>query len=220
VTASRVVLWRHGRTAHNRAGVWQGRLDIPLDAEGLVQAEKSAAVLAEHVRDVQAAGDPVVLACSDLSRARDTAAALTRLTRLPAVQDARLREVDAGSWQGLTRAQIVAAGMGPDLDAWQRGEDIAVGGAEKRSEAGERAAEAVLEYARSLDGGLLVVAAHGGVIRGAVCTMLGLPPGEWDLLGSLGNCRWAVLGRRAAGLGAAADAPQLWRLEGWNVGGV
>ena len=31
MTARRVVLWRHGRTAHNHGGIWQGQLDTALD---------------------------------------------------------------------------------------------------------------------------------------------------------------------------------------------
>ena len=36
----RVILLRHGRTAWNEQGRWQGRLDVPIDDVGLRQAER------------------------------------------------------------------------------------------------------------------------------------------------------------------------------------
>ncbi|MEY4323234.1 MAG: hypothetical protein RL410_1015, partial [Actinomycetota bacterium] len=35
---SRVVIWRHGRTAWNAELRWQGQSDIPLDDVGMEQA--------------------------------------------------------------------------------------------------------------------------------------------------------------------------------------
>ncbi|MFN8076090.1 MAG: histidine phosphatase family protein [Kineosporiaceae bacterium] len=209
MTAGRVILWRHGRTDHNRSARWQGQIDVPLDETGLRQAFAAAAVLAPALAAAREVGEPVRLVCSDLSRARDTAAALERATGLSATPDERLREIHAGAWQGLDRQEIVAAGMGAMLEAWGRGEDVAVGGGERRSEAGARAATTVLEHAGRMDGGVLVVAAHGGVLRGAALTLMGLPPGEWELLGGLANCAWGELGPARSG--------SAWRLLSWNV---
>jgi probable phosphoglycerate mutase len=208
VTAARVLLLRHGRTDHNSSGRWQGQLDTQLDAVGLAQAESVAEVLAEVVARRRAAGEPVRLATSDLSRARDTAAAIEQRTGVTARPDVRLREIDGGSWQGLTREQIVAAGMAEDLDRWRRGEDVRVGGSERRSEAGARCAEAVAELAAAQDGGLLVVVAHGGALRGATLSLLGMPAGQWRVLGAMGNCHWVVL----------QPAEPTWALLAYNVG--
>lgn len=208
MTARRVLLLRHGRTAHNNDGRWQGQLDTQLDDVGRAQAAAVAEVLAEAVGRICAGGETVRLVSSDLSRARDTAAAVAARTGLALGQDKRLREIDGGSWQGLSRAEIVAAGWAEDLDLWRRGEDVPVGGAERRSEAGARCAAAVVEHAQAQDGGLLIVVAHGGVLRGATLSLVGLPAGEWRLLGGLRNCHWVLL----------EPMDERWRLVAYNAG--
>lgn len=189
MTAARVLCWRHGRTGYNHTGTWQGQLDIPLDEVGRGQA----VVAARAILDGGQVEGRLTVVSSDLSRARDTAGALADLAGVTVRTDARLREIDAGNWQGLTRAEIATAGLGEELAAWRRGEDIQVGGGERRSEAAARCAAAVAEYAAATTGTLVVVG-HGGVLRGTVLTLLGLPPDRWTLVGVLGNAHWAVLG--------------------------
>ena len=55
-----------------------------------------------------------------------------------------------------------------------------------------------------------LLVAHGGLIAGLVTGLMELPTSAWPSFGGLGNCRWAVLARRA-------DHPR-WRLAGYNVG--
>ncbi len=43
---TRVVLWRHGQTAWNVEGRFQGQTDIPLDPLGEKQARRAAPMLA------------------------------------------------------------------------------------------------------------------------------------------------------------------------------
>lgn len=203
MTARRVLLWRHGRTAHNHSGIWQGQLDVELDEVGWAQAE----VAAGAIQGSLVPGEPLAVVSSDLIRARDTGMVLAKRCGVDVVQDERLREIYAGRWQGLTRAQIVAAGMGDELDAWMHGDDVPVGGGERRSEVGRRGAAAVAEHAAAMDGGVLVVAGHGGVLRGSILTLLGMEPGRWRLLGGLGNGNWAEL---------VPDEPT-WRLTAYNV---
>jgi probable phosphoglycerate mutase len=203
MTAARVVCWRHGRTAHNHGGVWQGQLDIPLDDVGRGQADGAAGAIADSL----ALGEPLSIVSSDLVRAGATAAALAAVTAVEVRLDRRLREINAGRWQGMTRAEIVEAGMGDDLAAWQRGDDVRVGGGERRSEVARRGAAALREHAEALDAGTLVVVAHGGLLRGSILDVLGLPGERWDVLGGLGNAHWAELVPDRA----------TWRLRAYNV---
>jgi probable phosphoglycerate mutase len=200
VTAGRVVCWRHGRTGHNHGGIWQGQLDIPLDAVGHAQAREAAAVIATSLTP----GEPLAVISSDLVRASVTAAALAALTGADVQLDARLREVNAGRWQGMTRVEIAEAGC---VTTSPGSDDVPVGGGERRSEVARRGAAALREQAAALDGGTLVVVSHGGLLRGAILDVLGLPGQRWDVLGGLGNAHWAEL---------IPDRPA-WRLRAYNV---
>ncbi len=199
MTADRVVVLRHGRTAHNARRTWQGQLDSPLDAVGLRQADAAAQVLREL--------PPAAIVTSDLVRASATAAAVSAASGVPVTPDPRLRELDVGAWSGLTRGEIVAAGWGEQLDAWRRGDDLAVGGAERPSELARRGAAALTDHAEALDGGVLVAVAHGAVLRTSVLTLLGVEQGRWQSLASLENCAWGVLTPRHSA----------WRLVAWGL---
>ena len=199
MTARRVVVLRHGRTAHNHTRTWQGQLDVPLDEVGLLQAKVAAKALLDL--------EPTAIVSSDLRRASQTADALAGATGLPVILDHRLREIDAGRWEGLTTEQIVAAGDGDVLAGWRRGEDVAVGGVERPSDLGRRGGAALLEHADALDGGTLVVVAHGAVLRTGVLTLLGVEQGRWQGLGSLDNCAWGTL----------VPLRPWWRLLTWGL---
>ena len=95
-----VYLARHGQTAYNHEGRFQGQQEIPLDDTGRAQALE----LAER-----AAGYGFrALWCSPLLRARETAAAITARIGLQPVLDTRLMETDAGDWTNLSFAVVRA----------------------------------------------------------------------------------------------------------------
>jgi broad specificity phosphatase PhoE len=98
VPTTRILLARHGETEWNRLGRWQGHADPPLNDLGRRQAE----ILAE-----QLAGDTVsAVYSSDLRRARETARIVAERIGLPVTEDSALREIDVGSWSGLTRDEV------------------------------------------------------------------------------------------------------------------
>ena len=200
MTASTLVLWRHGRTPFNAENRFQGQLDVPLDEVGRAQAREAAAHLAALGVDV--------LVASDLSRAADTAAALTELSGVPARLDPALREVDAGRWQGLLHQEITAQ-WPQEYAAWRRGEDLRIGGGETRAEVAERTATAVQRHAEAVDdGGTLVVASHGAALKAALLRLLGLPVAAGGAFAGFRNAHWAVLRSRAGG----------WSLAEYNAG--
>lgn len=191
-----LVVWRHGRTAWNDAGRFQGHTDTPLDDVGHAQSRAAARALA-LVR-------PALVVSSDLSRAAATAAYLG----LPVTLDARLREIDVGEWGGLSRPEIEE--RFPETYAgWLRGDDVRREGGETVDEVAARAVEAVTEHLAAVaPGGPLVVVSHGGTSRALVLALLGLPASARPLFGALGNARWAALVRRGDG----------WRLVAYNTG--
>lgn len=197
----RLVLWRHGRTAWNEGGRFQGQLDPPLDETGLAQARDAAPLLASL--------RPAVLLSSDLVRARETAAALAGLVDVPVRECVDLREMDLGEWQGLTRREARER-FPAEYAEWQVGQDVRRGGGENYSEVGRRAADALTAALPGVPpGGTLVAVSHGGTIRSAIGTLLDLEVVLWWRLGPLGNARWSVLVENRRG----------WQLEEHNAGG-
>ncbi|MCU1632489.1 MAG: Histidine phosphatase family protein [Micrococcaceae bacterium] len=205
--ARRIIFWRHGRTEWNHAGLFQGQEDIDLDDTGRDQAARAAEILM--------ARGPSSIISSDLRRAADTATALAERTGLPVSYDKRLRETDAGQWQGLSFAAIDEQ-FPDDNAAWRGGDpDVRAGGAENRLEVGERMLAAVTDaVARIAPAETLVVVSHGGSIRAALAALMGLPPARWGALAGLSNCHWSevheVVGR--------SDALFSWQLTEHNVG--
>jgi probable phosphoglycerate mutase len=141
-----ILLARHGETDWNRDGIWQGWADPPLNETGRRQARE----LAEQLRDVPF--DAVY--ASDLRRASETAAIVGAPHGVPIVVDADLREIDIGSWSGLTRAEIEARfpnGERPD--------------GETREQHAARVLAAVERIARENPGRRVLLVTHGGTMR-------------------------------------------------------
>ncbi|MBC7630736.1 histidine phosphatase family protein [Aeromicrobium sp.] len=199
-----VVLWRHGRTAWNVAGRVQGQSDIPLDEVGLEQAREAAARLATL--------RPDRIVSSDLVRAAETARVLGEPTSTRVELDPRVRELNFGGREGLTWSEAWA--RFPDgMQAWVEGDETQIPGSETHREAGERFAAALRDLLADLPSdGILVVVAHGAVLRTGICAFLDIPEAHWSSFGGLGNCSWSVLEEARHGSSAR------WRLTEWNAG--
>lgn len=147
---TRILMVRHGQSTWNADGRWQGQADPPLSDLGRRQAKDAA----RHLGHVD------LIASSDLQRASETAAILAEEVGVGPVElDPAYRERAAGTWTGLTRAQIEAAHPGA----------LAAGDHPDGFEADpvlvDRAVPALL--ALEGRGEVVVVVSHGGLI-GAV----------------------------------------------------
>ena len=159
-----ILLARHGESDWNVSRRWQGHADRPLTDKGREQARALARRLA-HV-------DLDAVVSSDLRRAADTAAEVARAQSLEAVELPSLREVDVGSWSGLTRdeaEQRFPAGFA----RWQKGFPGWDDG-ESYEEMTDRVLDAVLGISRAHEGGRTLVVSHGGPIRAIHAAALGL----------------------------------------------
>ena len=160
---SHVYLARHGQTAYNHEGRFQGQQQIPLDETGRAQALE----LAERAVPYGFRA----LWTSPLIRARETADAIAALTGLVPVEDARLMETDAGDWTDRSFADVRAET--PELfDAFVTA-DPAFGfpGGESFAEQELRVEAALVEVLRGELPALVVC--HGMVIRAAMYRRIG-----------------------------------------------
>ena len=197
-----LIVWRHGETEHNAAGIWQGQLDTALSGKGREQAQAAAGALTAY--------SPSVIVSSDLQRAADTAGTLASKLGLQVRYDERLREIHAGLWQGMT-AGDVAEQFPAEQAALRAGEDIQRGvHGESLAQVAERTRAAADELLAELaPGECAVMATHGVAGRAVVSSLVGLDQQlSWQAFAGLHNCHWAELREYA----------RAWRILAWNVG--
>jgi broad specificity phosphatase PhoE len=167
-----VFLARHGETAWNRAGRWQGQTDVALNDQGRAQAHLLATAL--RSRGIVQVGS------SDLARARETAeivAADLGLGAAAVALDAGLRERAFGGFEGLTRDECAA--RFPDEWARYRADiRLPPPGGEPHLAVVARMRAAVQRAARALpdDTAAVVLISHGGAMRGLVTAITGVEP--------------------------------------------
>lgn len=159
-----ILIARHGESDWNRAGRWQGHADRPLTDRGRAQAHELAVRLADTELDA--------IYSSDLVRARKTAEIVAERLGLRVKIEPALREVDVGSWAGLTRAEAeerfpegfrrwLAGGEG-----WDDGETY--------EQLAERTVGAVSALAAAHPNERVLLVAHGGSIRAIHAAALGV----------------------------------------------
>jgi len=197
---TRLIVWRHGRTAWNETRRVQGHTDIDLDEVGAVQAAQSAALLADRRLDL--------IVSSDLKRAASTAQALSDLTGLPVRLDPRLRERYFGPWQGLTDVEIRER-YPEDAGRWLA-DSIGIPEVETVDDMAKRVSSAFRDVADEVGAGTAVLVTHGGSARVGIGTLLGWPSEVWRTLAALHNCHRSELVYNLARGG--------WQLEAHNLG--
>jgi len=206
MTASSIILLRHGVTDWNDGGRFQGHADIPLNDAGREQATAAG----ELLRDAGIAR----AVSSDLSRAAETAQLVTaRLStasgEIGVQTDERLREVNVGSWAGMSVDDI--GKEEPDFwPALREGRDFPRSPTgESATQAGQRVALAVLDHVEAAaDGEVLLVVGHGLSLRVGALLLMGLDYSHARLFGGLVNCHWMVL----------RPGEDHYRLLSYNVG--
>lgn len=150
-----IFLARHGESDWNVEKRFQGHSDRPLTERGRDQAHALADLVGSEKIDA--------VYTSPLSRARETAEIVAARAGLEAVALPELREVDTGSWSGLSRADVEArfpegfARWRSGGSGWENGETY--------EEMAERVIGALRKIAEDHPDGRVLVISHGGPIR-------------------------------------------------------
>lgn len=155
-------LVRHAESEANAAGRFAGQADSPLTARGREQAE----AVAEFLQKVRF--DRVI--SSDLSRARDTAAAIARRQGLEVEAIRELREIDVGDAEGRPFDEMRQR---PD---WTPDGFVQWPGGESLDQAYARARRAIERIVAESPGRTVCVVGHGGIARILVSHFMGLLP--------------------------------------------
>lgn len=182
-----LLLARHGQSTWNAEQRWQGQADPPLSELGREQAWTASASV----------GTVDLIAASPQQRALETATIISQAVGVgPVLAVEGIRERSAGSWSGLTRADIdeqfprwLAEGKRPD--------DF-----EHDDELLARVMPALDAIAAQIPDGSILVVCHGGVIK-AVEAHLGLDEGR------VPNLSGRVLHSSTVGAWTAGEQMQL-----------
>jgi broad specificity phosphatase PhoE len=162
---------RHGETAWNAQGRFQGTQDIPLNDLGRSQALAAGAILGDVLAADGHAPSSLRFVASPLGRARMTMELARDAMKLPPADysvDDRLREIGYGQWEGLTLGEMkqndAATFARRDVDKW----GVA-------APSGESYASVTLRIRDWLDSLVTdtVAVAHGGTMR-ALMVALGV----------------------------------------------
>jgi phosphoserine phosphatase len=165
----RFLLVRHGETDWNRAGKFQGQIDVPLNDHGRNQASLAA----EFLKTIQ-----IDFAfTSPMSRPKETAQIILKdRTGLTLNEDADLREIGHGLWEGKFEAEIKAEYPG-ELERWQsHPESVQMPEGENLQDVWTRATAAwqkiIAQVGNEPQTGIVV--AHDATNKVLLCNLLGL----------------------------------------------
>lgn len=174
---------RHGQTAWNAAGRWQGHTDIPLNETGRRQAKALASRLSTW---------PVkAIYSSDLLRAAQTASILGITTGLEPIVDAAWRERNGGIFEGKTADEL--RDTQPEaLRRFLAGETEPLGG-ESNIELSRRVRLAFEAVADRHNGEMSAVVSHGGSLSALISHLLGFPPEKRAPISLRGNTGLTII---------------------------
>jgi probable phosphoglycerate mutase len=178
----RVILVRHGESVWHAENRYAGTTDIALTGRGHAQARALAAWALQ--------ADLAAVWASPQTRSKETARPCATAAGLPLKTDWRLRELDFGIAEGLTRGEMHRR-FPAHLAAFH---DDPVGHHFPRGENPAGAAGRYLEFLADLraahpQGGRVLVVAHSTAIRLTLCRLLGLPLRSYrQVFPFLANC--------------------------------
>ena len=158
---------RHGETDWNAEGRWQGHAPVPLNETGLAQA----AALKHYLAAKNVRFD--ALYSSPASRAMQTAQAVAEAAQLEIQPEARLREVDLGEWQGLTRSEACAWDGKRFAEFEADRYNVPPPGGETRLQLMIRAREAFDAITARHSGAYVALVTHGGTLGMLIESLLG-----------------------------------------------
>ncbi|HBX75340.1 MAG: alpha-ribazole phosphatase [Acidaminococcaceae bacterium] len=163
---AKLYLIRHGETDYNNAMRFQGQTDIPLNQNGIEQAEKAA----EFFRDIPLQA----IYTSSLKRASVTAEIIGKAKGIEPQETDALREMSFGIWENMNSADIQKKYAKEWKDFFASPANTKIPQGESMLEVQKRAYPEVQRILDQYPEGDVAFVAHGGVIRVLICTMLGL----------------------------------------------
>jgi broad specificity phosphatase PhoE len=163
---------RHAET--DMAGTFCGHSNPPINARGRQQIQTLMNILnGEEIN---------YIFTSDLERAAYTASTLADAFGIPCIKKPDLREINFGSWEGLTWQEIQEQDEAYALRWTETYPNLPAPGGESFADFQTRVIAEVTQILNSSDRQQAAVVTHGGVMRVVLQAMCGLAENEaWEL---------------------------------------
>ena len=164
----RFFIIRHGETAWNTEGRFQGQRDTKLNERGLEQSKRAAAYLAGHKFDA--------VTTSPLERAGILAGMIAESCGAPVETIPAFTEINHGEWEGLLSTEVRE--RWPELlEEWHASpHTVVMPGEDGESlRAVQKRAAAATDTLAAKHSGDVCVAAHDAVIKALICHFTDAP---------------------------------------------
>ena len=170
----RLILVRHGETAWNREGRFQGQGPVGLNQLGIIQARKVARALVPM--------SPVTLYSSPLPRTLMTAQEISKELSIPVAALDGIKEVDLGELEGITDREMRSR-YAQVYTAWRENpSELVFPGGESIQQLQERCWQAIEGVEKAHPKELVVAVSHNFAIRSILCSCMGLPLSKFHRL--------------------------------------
>lgn len=162
---TKILLIRHGDTDYVDEAL-AGRIDNPLNAEGVHQAEK----IANAIKHLPIRG----IYTSPLIRTQQTAQPLANLLNLELIIIHELNQVNFGNWQGISYEELI---QDPDWKSFKENPgSVKIPGGEDSAMVRERVSQAIISLSKQHAGEEVIACfSHGSIIRHTISYFIGLP---------------------------------------------
>lgn len=162
---TKFLLIRHGETDYVDEAL-AGRIDSPLNEEGVQQAETIAMVL-KHL--------PIrAIYTSPLIRTQQTAQPLAKLLNLDWKVNQELNQVNFGDWQGISFEELV---QDPNWKLFRENPgSVTIPGGEDSTMVRDRVSKEIIRLSKDFEeDDVIAIFSHGSIIRHTVSFFIGLP---------------------------------------------
>ena len=161
-----IILVRHGETDFNASETFRGRADVPLNKNGLRQAQ----LLGDYL-----SGEKInVVYSSPLQRAVKTAEAIAAPQKLDINIIDNLNDIDCGEWQGLTLREVKDRYGNIYQDWLDTPEQVKIPGGESLEDVRNRALPFVQDAVMRCGEGKIALVSHRAVNKVLICALLRL----------------------------------------------
>ena len=174
VLKTTIYMIRHGECAGNKENRIRGRMDFPLNENGIIQAKALAAALKDKGITKVYTGP--------LKRASKTAEILCDVLDVPLEVSEGFNNISIGVWENRIKAELMAE----EPDRWNtwlnRPEELVIEGGETIDMVRLRATEALKRIVSEHAGETLAIVGHRGTLKPLLCGALGIvSPYYWRL---------------------------------------